>query len=163
MTRRGQLRLYFHGVLLLLAAMALGGPGLGLTLHRVWIDQFRQFVRQSHLILMLTGIWMMASAAALPLLDLTSRALAILVWSLVVSGYTFLVSVAVFGLVFALGTGYPMPYPTQWSQLTAAPYHLRFFYMLFLSVNGVASLVAAVMLVRGARNALKQSLVDAIR
>jgi hypothetical protein len=163
MTRRGQLRLYFRGVIFLLVAMLIGGPGLIVAMNYGWLDQVRQFVRQSHLILMLTGIWMIASAAALPLLDLTSRALSILVWSLVVSGYTFLVTVAVFGLVFALSSGSQIPYPTQWSQLTAAPYHLRFFYMLFLSANGAASFVAALMFVRGARNALKQTLVDAVR
>ncbi len=163
MTRRGQLRLYFHGVIFLLVAMLIGGPGLIIAMNNGWLDQVRQFLRQSHLILMLTGIWMIASAAALPLLDLTSRALSILVWSLISSGYTFLVSVAVFGLVFALGSVSPVPYPTQWSQLTAAPYHLRFFYMSFLSANGIASLVAALVFVRGARSALKQSLVDAIR
>lgn len=163
MTRRGQLRLYFHGVLFLIVAMLIGGPGLTVAMNYGWLDQVRQFLRQSHLILMLTGIWLMASAPALPLLDLTSRALSILVWSLVVSGYTFLVSVIVFGLVFVLGPGSPVPYPTQWSQLTAAPYHLRFFYMLFLCVNGVASLAAALTLVQGARKALKQSLVDAVR
>lgn len=162
MTRRGQLRLYFHGVIFLLVAMLIGGPGLIIAMNNGWLDQVRQFLRQSHLILMLTGIWMIASAA-LPLLDLTSRALSILVWSLISSGYTFLVSVAVFGLVFALGSVSPVPYPTQWSQLTAAPYHLRFFYMSFLSANGIASLVAALVFVRGARSALKQSLVDAIR
>jgi hypothetical protein len=163
MTRRGQLRLYFHGVIFLIVAMLIGGPGLIVAMNNGWLDQVRQFLRQSHLILMLTGIWMIASAAALPLLDLTSRALSILVWSLVVSGYTFLVSEAVFGLVFALLSGSPVPYATQWSQLTAASYHLRFFYMLSLSANGAASLIAALMFVRGARNALKQSLVDAIR
>jgi hypothetical protein len=163
MTRRGQLRLYFHGVIFLIVAMLIGGPGLIVAMNNGWLDQVRQFLRQSHLILMLTGIWMIASAAALPLLDLTSRALSILVWSLIVSGYTFLVSVVLFGLVFGLLSGSPAPYPTQWSQLTAAPYHLRFFYMLFLSANGVASLVAALVFVRGARSALKQALVDAVR
>jgi len=163
MIRRGQLRLYFHGVIFLVTAMVIGGPGMGLTFHREFLDQLRQFVRQSHLILMLTGIWMMASGAALPILDLTSRGLAILVWSLVVSGYTFLVSVAIFGLVFALESGLQVPLTTQWAQLSAAPYHLRYFYLTFLTANGIASLVAAWILVRGAQNALKESLVDAIR
>src|SRR5580700_3264559 len=100
MTPRSQLRLYFHGSLFIALAMSLATlPLYTITLRREFLDTYRQFVRQSHLILVLTGIWMLASGAMLPLLDLTQRSISITVWSLVSSGYTFLLAIALLAVV----------------------------------------------------------------
>jgi hypothetical protein len=160
MTRRDQLRLYFHGSLFIVTSMTLGTPGLIITLTRVFLDDYRQFVRQSHVILMLTGIWMLASGAMLPLLDLTQRAISIIVWSLISSGYTFLVAITLLGIIL-IEVGQPSN-PPLWELIGKAPFYLGYIYIGVLSISGALSFIPGAIMVAGARKALRQHTQDAV-
>src|ERR1700688_1639335 len=101
MPRRSQLRLIFHGAIFMLVTMIVGFfEFFLLSLPHAFDEPVRQSLRQWHAILMTTGIWMIATGAGLPLLELTSRGISWLVWMLVISGYTFILSLIVLGLGF---------------------------------------------------------------
>src|ERR1700691_3578565 len=96
MTRRNQLRLIFHGALVLTLSMIVETPGLWYAFNHGTDDLVRFYLRQAHSVLMVTGIWMIASGMALPLLELTARGVTWLAWSLVFTAYTFAAAVGVF-------------------------------------------------------------------
>jgi hypothetical protein len=161
MTPRSQLRLYFHGSLFIALAMGLATlPLYTITLRREFLDTYRQFVRQSHLILVLTGIWMLASGAMLPLLDLTQRSISITVWSLVSSGYTFLLAIALLAVV--LFEVQQSSNPPLMDIIGQAPYYLGYIYLTVLTISGILSFVPGVIIVSGAHKALRQHIQDAI-
>jgi hypothetical protein len=160
MIRRSQLRLILHGALFMVISMTAGTPAFFIATHYAMNEPVRQFFRQSHSIFMVTGIWMIATGAALPLLELTERGIATLVWSLLVSGYTFLVALAVF--FAALRIYPPNAKNTQWETLKATPYHLGWIYIGLVVVSGATSFLPGVLIVWGAWKAAKHSPLDAI-
>ena len=119
-----------------------------------FLDAHRQFVRQSHLILVLTGIWMVASAGMLPLLNLTQRWISVIVWTLISSGYTFIVAIILLAILLRM-----TPQPdgkAQWDMLMNARYHLGYVYLGILTISGLTSLIPGILMVGGAYKALQQ-------
>ena len=161
MTRRGQLRLIYYGALLMLISMSVEAPGMYYPLYSTAGDFIRQYLRTTHAVLMPTGIWMIATGAILPLLELTSRGVSWTVWSMVVSAYTFLLAMAV--LIVGLWI-YPdaLQYPTQIFQLDHLPVLLKWTNLGLLLVSGVTSLIAALVIVWGAVKSLRHSPIDDI-
>jgi hypothetical protein len=144
MTRRGQTYLVLHGAIFLFAAMVIGIPEFRIALSKAWDDIYRQFWRQSHAVLVITGVWLIAGGAVLPLLDLSARGVNVVVWSLIISGYTFLASIAIQGS--RLHFGLP-PYQGPWFYPYAA----------VLAFSSLLALIADVMIIWGAFKALRQS------
>jgi hypothetical protein len=155
MARRAQLRLFFHGTIFILAAMLIGVPGIYLAVNRGWSDDYRQLLRQSHSILISSGLWLIATGAALPSLFLSDGWISALVWLLVLSGYTFMVAIVV--LAVALKLGPPLlASASQLQKLHAAPHQLGWVYLMILGVSALASIVAGIAMIGGARKALRQ-------
>jgi len=73
MQRRSQLRLILHGAIFMVVTMTVGVAQFWVALHYPFGEPVRQALRSWHSILMTTGIWMIATGAGLPLLELTSR------------------------------------------------------------------------------------------
>jgi hypothetical protein len=161
MTRRGQLYLYFHGTLFIVIAMvAATAPLFLITLKSDFLDAHRQFVRGSHVILVLTGVWMVASAGMLPLLDLTQRWISAIVWTLVTSGYTFLVAIILLAIILKMspqGEG-----KAQWDMLMNARYYLGYVYLGILTISGALSLIPGFLMVGGTYKALRQYAQNAV-
>jgi len=103
MTRRGTLRLIFNGTVFLLVGFLVGFPGFLYGPPTKMDDEFRLFFRQTHLIPVATGIWLIASGAALPSLDLKNGRASLLVWSMLVSSYFLLLAQAVWFTALQLG------------------------------------------------------------
>jgi uncharacterized membrane protein len=137
-------------------------PGLKFAFTHHTDNLVRLYLRQAHTVLMGTGVWMIATGTALPLLELTARGISWLVWSLVISAYTFLLAVS----VFIAGLCYyhldPNKYPDQIHQLRAMSPYLQWINISFLSVSGVTSLLAGLLIVRGAFMAMRHSPIDDI-
>jgi hypothetical protein len=161
MTRPSQLRLIFHGSLFMLFTMTLGVPELYIAFNWHMDEPVRQALRQSHAIFMTTGIWMIATAAVLPLLEHTDRSFSIIVWSLVLSGYTFIAALAVLFVGFAFKP--PVPGQTQWEQLVALPYHLGYLNGGLVGLSGITSLIPGLFIFWGAYKAARHSPLDAIQ
>lgn len=160
MSRRSQLRLIFHGALFMVISMTVEMPGLLIAFHHALNDPVRQYLRQAHVIVVATGIWMIATGAALPLLELTEKWIATLVWSLVVSGYTFLISLAVLFIGFRYDP--PDPAKNQWDQTMAIPFPLGWINIGLIGLSGLTSLIPGVLIVWGAWKAMRHSPVDQI-
>ena len=162
MTRRNQLRLIFHGALILVISMTVEGPGLIYAFHHGTDDLVRLYLRQSHTVLMATGIWIIATGMTLPLLELTTRGISWLVWSLVISAYAFMVAVS----EFIAGLWYynldPNNFPDQITQLRAMSPALQWINISFLALSGVTSLISGLLIVRGAFIAMRHSPIDDI-
>ena len=160
MTRSRQLSLVLHGAFFMLVAMSAGTPGFYIAIQKELQDPIRMYFRQAHSILIATGIWMIATGGILPLLKLTERGISILVYSLIVSGYTFLVALGVLGIAFKL------KHPTQaplWPQLMDKDYHhLGYVYIVLISVSGLTSFIAGVAIAYGAYKGKRLSPLDAI-
>jgi hypothetical protein len=155
MPRRGQLYLYFHGSLFILIAMTAAVLPLYIfTIHKDFLDVDRLFVRSSHLILVVTGIWMLASAGMLPLLSLTQRWVSAIVWTLIASGYTFIVAIVLLGVILKMSPDWDGT--DQWLMLKAAPYYLGWIYIVILTISGFTSLFPGILMVGGTYKALKQ-------
>jgi hypothetical protein len=103
MARRGTLRLIFHGTIFLAFGMLVGFPGFLHGPPKSIDDEFRLFFRQSHLIPIATGIWLIASGVALPTLNLKNGRASLLVWSLIVSSYSLLLAQGVWFTALQLG------------------------------------------------------------
>jgi hypothetical protein len=125
-----------------------------ITLQQAFLEVYRQFVRSSHVILVLTGVWMVASAGLLPLLNLTQRWVSVIVWTLIASGYTFIVAIAFLAVILIMS---PLRDSTnQWLMLQAAPYYLGYVYIVILTISGLTSLLPGILMVGGTYKALKQ-------
>jgi len=161
MIRRSQLRLVFHGAIFMVITMLVGGPELKLAFKFHFDEPVRQALRQWHAILMATGIWMIAIGAALPLLELTSRGISWIVWTLVFSGYSFTFSL---GVLFAGFLRYPAAssLTIQWCQIKALHYFGFINFGLIVS-NGVTSLIPALLIVWGAYRSMRHLPIDQIR
>jgi hypothetical protein len=150
MWRRGQMLLIFHGSILVILAMSMGIPEFQVALSKPITDPARQFLLQSHAVLVITGIWMIASGAALSLLGLRSRGVNTLVYSLIIAAYTFAISVALQTARLLL--------------LHLPPAGGKYFlpYMIILIVSGAASLLGGIMMILGAWVALRQSMLNVV-
>lgn len=89
--KRAQLRILFHGLVVLLVGLLCGVP-YGLAITRAWGEEAVRAWRFAHFGLVMAGIWLMVVAAVSCLLVLTPRNLAILVCSVVTSAYGFTVA-----------------------------------------------------------------------
>ena len=158
MTRRSQLRLIYHGAIFMVTSMLLETPGLLVAFHRLSEDPLRQTLRQSHAILMATGIFMIASSAILPLLELVARDVSLLVWSFVVSGYTFIAAL----LIVVPGFLCHPPDKTlnQWEQAMTLPLHLGWLNVGLIGLSGAASAVPGFVILFGAYKSLQHSPLD---
>ena len=107
-------------------------------------SDMRLFFRQSHLIPLATGIWMIAIAGVLPQLSLSHRSASALVWSLVVSAYSFVLAQMVWGIALRMGSDIALP-PAEY------PYEAA------LAVTAVGALIGVCLILYGAYWALRQS------
>jgi hypothetical protein len=164
MTRRSQTRLVFHAaVFIVISTIVQAYPGLKLAFHHALNDPVRQYFRQSHAILMATGVFMIATGAALPLLELTERGISWLVWSFVISGYSFVGAFAALIAGFGLQHHLPDPKLTQWQQTIAIPFPFSWLNIGLVGLSGMASFLPGLLIVLGARNAMRRSPMDNIR
>ena len=162
MTRRNQLRLIFHGALVLMLSMIVEAPGLWYAFHHGTDDLVRFYLKQAHSVLMATGIWMIATGMTLPLLELTERGITWLAWSLVFTAYTFALAVGVFIVELMRHPLIPQDYPTQTSQLGTMPWFIQLLNISCLAATGTTSLIAGFLIVRGAYMAMHDSPIDEI-
>ena len=162
MIRRSQIRLIFHGGMFILISTTLAAyPGLPRAFFHFMNDPVRQYLRQAHAILLVTGVFMLATSMALPLLELTSRGISWLVWSFVISGYTFAAALVV---LFAGFTHHPPdPNLTQWCQTMAIPFPLNWINIALVGVSGATSFLPGVLIVLGAYKASQHSVVYDVR
>lgn len=144
MARRAALWLILHGAIVMLIGMFVGFPGFAISRHYPMTSDMRLFFRQSHLIPLATGIWMIAIAGGLPQLSLSDRSASALVWSLVVSAYSFVVAQVVWGIALRIGSDIKKP-PAEY------PYDAA------LAVTAVGALIGACLILYGAYSALRQS------
>ena len=157
MTRRNQLRLIFHGALVLTLSMVVEAPGLIYAFGHGTDDLVRFYLRQAHSVLMATGIWMIATGMTLPLLELTERGITWLTWSLVFTAYTFALAVGVFIAELIHHPLNPQDYPTQMSQLATMPWYVRWPNIACLAATGATSLIAGLLTIRGAYMAMRDT------
>jgi hypothetical protein len=148
MTRHGQTLLILNGAILVFLAMVIGIPEFRVA-ARSPVDDLRWFLRQSHSILVTTGVWFIATGAVLPLLDLSTLGVNLLVWSLIMSGYLFLAAVP----IQAARLLYHLPVSSgQW----------WYPYLVLLILGGIVSLWAGILLIWGAGKALRHTTLDTI-
>jgi hypothetical protein len=162
MTRRSQLRLLYHGALFMVISMLVQLPGLYVAFSKELNDPLRQAMRSGHAILIATGVFMVASSSILPMLQLTSRGISWLVWSFVVSGYTFICALAIAIPGFIL---HPpgAELTTQWQQAMSLPFPLGWLNVGLIGVSGGSSAIPGFLILFGAYKAMKYSVVDNIR
>jgi len=137
-------------------------PGLFYAFGHGTDDLVRFYLRQAHSVLMVTGIWMIATGMALPLLELTERGISWLAWSLIFTAYTFALAV---GMFIAELIHHPLnsqDFSTQTSQLEAMPWYVHWPNLFFLAATGATSLIAGLLIVRGAFMAMRHSPIDEI-
>jgi hypothetical protein len=106
-----------------------------------------------------------SNGGVLPLLKLADRGISVLVYSLIASGYTFLVALGVLGIGVIGIASILNPTTTQapmWDQLMKADYYLGYVYIVLISVSGLLSFIAVVAIVYGAYKAKRLSPLDAI-
>lgn len=140
--------------------MAVGFFQFWVALHFSFDEPARQALRQWHAILMTTGIWMIATGAGLPLLELTSRGISWLVWSLVLSGYTFILSLGVLLLGFWV---YPKAMSEHIQMVQIAALHwFGWINVVLIIFNGVTSMIPAAIIVRGAVMGMRHTPIDDI-
>lgn len=144
MARRAALWLILHGAIVMLIGMFVGFPGFPVSRHDPMTSDLRLFYRQSHLIPLATGIWMIAIAGGLPQLSLTDRSASALVWSLVVSAYSLVLAQTVWAIALLNGRDIKKP-PAEY------PYDAA------LAVTAVGALIGVCLILYGAYSALRQS------
>jgi hypothetical protein len=150
MARRAALWLIFHGAIMLLIGMFVGFPGFMFGPPTSMDDELRLFFRQSHLIPIATGVWMIAVAGGLPTLSLTDRSASWLIWSLVVSAYSLVSAQIVWGAALYIG----------WTRANGEPVTnspLAPLYIGALAVVALGALIVTFIIMRGAYSALKLS------
>jgi hypothetical protein len=144
MARRAALWLILYGAIVMLIGMLVGFPGFSVSRDYPMTSDMRLFFRQSHLIPLATGIWMIAIAGVLPQLSLSHRSASALVWSLVVSAYSFVLAQMVWGIALRMGSDIALP-PAEY------PYEAA------LAVTAVGALIGVCLILYGAYSALRQS------
>jgi hypothetical protein len=149
MAKRGALRLILNGAILMLVGMLVGIPGFAFGPPLSMNDEFRLFFRQTHLIPIAQGAWMIASGAVLPSLALSDVLASTLIWSMIVSGYSLLVAQAAWGA--ALAFGWTVKAGTGVLHSPLAPVYLG-----ALVVTALGALAGIVLIAIGAFSALRQ-------
>ena len=144
MARRAALWLILHGSIVMLIGMFIGFPGFAVSRDYPMTSDMRLFFRQSHLIPLATGIWMIAIAGVLPQLSLSDRGASAFVWSLVVSAYSLVVAQTVWGIALRIGSDIKVP-PAEY------PYDAA------LAVTALGALIGVCLILYGAYSALRQS------
>lgn len=91
---RAQRHILLHGLIVLLVGLLSGVP-YGRAITHGWGDEAIRGWRVAHFSLVVGGIWLMVVAAVSHLLVLSPRGIAVLVYSVVTSGYAFTVAVIV--------------------------------------------------------------------
>jgi hypothetical protein len=161
MTRRNQMRLILHGaIFIVFSTMVQAYPGLKLAFFHGLNDPLRQYFRQSHAILLATGMFMIATGGVLPLLELTEKWIATIAWSFVISGYTFVGAFIV--LIVGLRLHPPDPSQNQWAQTMAIGFPLNWINIVLVGVSGATSFLPAVFIVGGAYRAMRHTTLDDI-
>ena len=94
MMKRAQLRILFHGLIILLVGLLCGVP-YGRAITGGWGDEVVRGWRVAHLSLVVGGLWLLMVAAVSSLLVLDRRGITLLVGSIVTSGYAFTVALVV--------------------------------------------------------------------
>lgn len=92
--KRSQRQILLHGLIILLIGLLCGAP-YGRAITHGWGDEAVRGWRIAHFSLVVGGIWLMVVAAVLPLFVLGARGRAVLVSSVVTSGYGFTVALVV--------------------------------------------------------------------
>jgi hypothetical protein len=92
--KRAQLRILFHGLVVLLVALLCGVP-YGQAIIHAWGEEAVRAWRFAHVGLVVAGMWLMVVAAISHLLVLTTRRIAILVYSVVTAAYSFTIALIV--------------------------------------------------------------------
>jgi hypothetical protein len=138
-------------------------PGLPRAFLHFLNDPIRQYVRQAHAILMATGMFMIATSAALPLLELTDRGISWIVWSFVVSGYTFAGAFVALFAGFRLQHHPPDANLTQWCQTMAIPFPLNWLNIVLVGVSGATSFFPGLLIMIGAYKASQNSVLYDVR
>lgn len=87
-------RIVFHGAAVLIVGLLCGFP-FAAALTGNWGDEPLRAWRFAHLGLIVTGIWLLATAAVLPSLVLGRRPASVLVWSLLGAAYGFMTALLV--------------------------------------------------------------------
>ena len=162
MSRRNQLILIFNGALLMVISMTVESPGLIYALQTGTDDLIRQYLRQGHSVLMITGVWMVATAMTLPFLQFAGKFIPMLVWSLVISAYSFMLAISVFIVGLWLYHPDPASYPHQIDQLMALPAIFCWVNLSLLALSGGTSLLAGGLLVKGSYNAMRESILEQV-
>ncbi|MFQ6047391.1 MAG: hypothetical protein ACE5PT_13720 [Gemmatimonadales bacterium] len=138
MTSNNRERLIFHGAIVLFVGLLCGFPAAaewsGEPLH-LWLS--------AHLGLVMTGIWLLATASVLPSLVLERREASVLVWSLLATAYGFMTA----GLIEAVTRARAF-------QPTGSPANLVAFVGNAVGVLG--ALLGVLLTLMGARAALKR-------
>jgi hypothetical protein len=144
MPRRGHLMLFLHGSILLVLSMILGLPPFSLFSESMSPEK-HLFWRQAHVILIATGVWMVAVGSAMPHLALTDRRERLLTWSMIISGYSFALSLPIQGTAIYHGC-------SSKDLVHCSGYNL---YVAVLSINGGLALLAAFIVIIGAFSLLE--------
>jgi hypothetical protein len=92
--KRAQRQILFHGLIVVLVGLLCGVP-YGRAITQGWGEEAVRGWRLAHFSLVFGGVWLLVVAAVSHLLVLSLRGIAILVGSVVTSGYAFTVALVV--------------------------------------------------------------------
>jgi len=92
--KRAQLQILLHGLVVLLVGLLCGIP-YGRAITHDWGEEAVRAWRFAHFGLVVAGMWLMVVAGVSHLLVLTTRRIALLVYSVVTSAYGFTVALVV--------------------------------------------------------------------
>jgi len=92
--KRAQRQILFHGLIVVLVGLLCGVP-YGRAITQGWGEEAVRGWRLAHFSLVFGGVWLLVVAAVSHLLVLSRRGIAILVGSVVTSGYAFTVALVV--------------------------------------------------------------------
>ena len=140
--KRAQLQILLHGLVVLLVGLLCGIP-YGRAITHDWGEEAVRAWRFAHFGLVVAGMWLMVVAGVSHLLVLTTRRIALLVYSVVTSAYGFTVALVVAAVGGVRG-------------LELAGPALNVIAFLANSVAAFASLVAVGVMLLGTLVALRQ-------
>jgi hypothetical protein len=141
--RRAQLRILFHGLVILLVGLLCGFP-YGRAIRLQWGEEAVRAWRLAHFGLVVAGLWLMVVAGVSHLLVLTTRTIALLLYSLLTSAY----GVTIATLIEAVGGV---------RGLEPASPGLNVVAFLFNVIGAVAALVWIAVMILGTVVALRQA------
>ena len=141
--RRAPITILFHGLVVLLVGLLCGVP-YGQAITHAWGEEAVRAWRFAHFGLVVAGIWLMVAAAVSHLLVLNTRRMAILVYSVVTSAYSFAVALVIGAIGGVRGLEPTGPV-------------LNIVAFLANSVAAVASLVWVVVTILGTVSALREA------